>query len=45
MLVYRCAHCGEILGPIDPAPEEPPACPNHPDGIVEQYDDGDSVTL
>lgn len=40
MLVYRCAHCGELLGPV---PQEPaPVCPNHPDGIVEQYDDGDT---
>ena len=42
MIVYRCAHCGEILGPVT---EEVPTCPNHPDGIVEQYNDGDPVTL
>ena len=39
MLVYRCAHCGEILGPVPQVPE--PICPNHPDGVVQEYDDGD----
>jgi hypothetical protein len=40
MLVYRCAHCGEILGPI--TQETMPVCENHPDGIVEVYEDGDT---
>lgn len=39
MLIYRCAHCGEPLGPVPQEPE--PACPQHPDGVTEQYDDGD----
>jgi hypothetical protein len=33
MIAYRCAHCGEHLA-------EGATCPNHPDGIVEAYDDG-----
>lgn len=40
MLVYRCAHCGEMLGDVPQAPA--PSCPNHPEGVVEVYDDGDS---
>ena len=41
MIVYRCAHCGELLGPV---PQEPaPRCPNHPNGVVEQYEDGDGT--
>lgn len=40
MIVYRCAHCGELLGPFPQDVE--PVCPNHTDGIVEQYDDGDT---
>lgn len=40
MLVYRCAHCGEILGEVvDGVPQ--PACPTHPDGVVEAHENGD----
>jgi|GEM_PF-3657997 len=38
MHVYRCAHCGEILGPVPQEPE--PVCPCHPDGVLQEYDDG-----
>ena len=43
MLVYRCAHCGEELGPVINA-EPAPHCPNHPDGVVEVYENGDPQT-
>lgn len=43
MIVYRCAHCGELLGPVPQEPE--PVCPNHPDGVVEQYDNGDQESF
>lgn len=37
MQIYRCAHCGELLGAVS---AEAPQCPNHPDGIVEVVEDG-----
>lgn len=40
MIVYRCAHCGEILGQVPQDTE--PRCPNHPDGVVQEYDNGDT---
>ena len=42
MLVYRCAHCGTILGPVDSV-DPVQHCPDHPDGVIEVYDDGDPV--
>ena len=41
MQVYRCQHCGRELGPL--VENEPqPACPDHPDGVVEVTGDADS---
>lgn len=40
MLVYRCAHCGVILA--DYPQEEIPPCVDHPDGVIEVYDNGDT---
>lgn len=38
MLAYRCIHCGFVLGH---APQLEPACPDHPQGVVEVFDDAD----
>ena len=34
MLIYRCAHCGRELVEVD-LTEPEPACPDHPNGVVE----------
>ena len=39
MLTYRCVHCGHELGLVPQSPE--PACPDHPNGVVEVFDDAD----
>lgn len=41
MLVYRCAHCGSELGVVVNA-EPAPVCADHPNGVVEVYENGDS---
>lgn len=42
MLIYRCEHCNQPLGPVvDGEPE--PTCPDHPNGLVSvvEYDAAD----
>lgn len=42
MLTYRCVHCGRALGlfPQDVDPD----CPDHPQGVVEVFEDADPDT-
>lgn len=42
MLAYRCIHCGFVLGTAPTDVE--PACPDHPQGVVEVFDDADPDT-
>lgn len=37
---YRCAHCGRELGPVVEGEPEP-VCPDHPECVVEVFDNAD----